>query len=407
MKQGILSGIKVVDFTQALAGPYCTQLLADFGADVIKVERPGSGDQSRGWGPPFLGTESAYFLGTNRNKRSIALELGTEGARPVLDRLVRNADVLVQNIPRASSRRKLGIDADQVMAVNPALVWVSISGFGMSGPEAEKPGYDVIAQAMSGTMALTGEPGSGPMRFPTPMADITSALYATIATLAALYERKESGQGQVVDMALLDGQATWLANVASSYLATGNPPTKRGNAHPNIAPYQPFTAADGRLILAVGTERLWERFTSVVPDGAALAEDARFRTNADRVAHREELEAEINRRLSEDNVAGWLEKFAEKAIPCGPILSPEQALEHPQLLARDMVVRVSHPTAGDVSILGNPMKLSRTPTVDPAPAPRLGEHSGAILSELGFSDSEHEKLQQDGVVSEPDRSEPD
>ena len=398
MKHGILSGIKVVDFTQALAGPYCTQLLADFGADVIKVERPGSGDQSRGWGPPFLGGESAYFLGTNRNKRSIGLELGSEEARPVLDRLVRNADVLVQNIPRASSRRKLGIDADQVMAINPALVWVSISGFGMSGPEAEKPGYDVIAQAMSGTMALTGEPGSDPMRFPTPMADITSALYATIATLAALYERKESGQGQVVDMALLDGQATWLANVASSYLATGTPPTKRGNAHPNIAPYQPFTAADGRLILAVGTERLWERFTSVVPEGRALADDERFRTNADRVSNRQELETELNRRLSDDTVSAWIEKFAQNGIPCGPILSPEEALEHPQLLARDMVVRVSHPSAGDVSSLGNPMKLSRTPTVDPVPAPRLGEHNAAILTELGFSASERETLRQEGVV---------
>jgi formyl-CoA transferase/CoA:oxalate CoA-transferase len=402
MKQGILSGIKVVDFTQALAGPYCTQLLADFGADVVKVERPGSGDQSRGWGPPFLGGESAYFLGTNRNKRSIALELGTDAARPVLERLVRNADVLVQNIPRASSRRKLGIDADQVMAVNPALIWVSISGFGMSGPEAEKPGYDVIAQAMSGTMALTGEPGSDPMRFPTPMADITSALYAVISTLAALYERKESGQGQVVDMALLDGQVTWLANVASSYLATGKPPTKRGNAHPNIAPYQPFSAADGRLILAVGTERLWERFTAMLPEGAALAEDERFRTNADRVANREALETEINRRLAENSVTAWIEKFAEKGIPAGPILSPQEALEHPQLLARDMVVRVSHPSAGDVRSLGNPMKLSRTPTVDPAPAPRLGEHSAAILTELGFSDSERKELEDNGVVSEPD-----
>lgn len=399
MNTGILTGIRVIDLTQALAGPYCTQLLADFGADIIKIERPGSGDQSRGWGPPFLEGESAYFLGTNRNKRSLALDLSKDGSRPVLERLIKGADVLIHNVPKHRSRVKLGIDAESAMAINPALVWASISGFGLTGPEAEKPGYDVLAQGMSGTMALTGEPDAGPTRFPTPMADITAALYATIAILGALYERRESGAGQIVDLALLDGQATWLANVASAYLATGNPPRKRGNAHPNIAPYQPFRAKDGWLILAVGTEAQWARFLEALPDGDALAKEATFRTNADRVAHREELEEAINSRLKGRNVEEWIDRFGEAGIPCGPILTPEAALEHPQLLARDMVIRMGHPKAGDIRTLGNPIKLSRTPTVPPVAAPTLGQHTAEVLEELGFSEPEIRKIIETGVAA--------
>lgn len=400
MNSGILTGVRVIDLTQALAGPYCTQLLADFGADIIKIERPGSGDQSRGWGPPFLEGESAYFLGTNRNKRSLALDLSKDGARPVLERLLKSADVLVHNVLKHKSRVKLGIDAETVMAINPALVWASISGFGLTGPEAEKPGYDVLAQGMSGTMALTGEPDAGPTRFPTPMADITSALYATIAVLGALYERRESGAGQIIDIALLDGQATWLANVASAYLATGNPPRKRGNAHPNIAPYQPFRAKDGRLILAVGTETQWVRFLEVLPDGGVLAQDQAFRTNADRVAHRERLEVEINKRLAGGSVDEWLNRFGGAGIPCGPILTPEAALEHPQLLAREMVVRMAHPKAGEIRTLGNPIKLSRTPIVPPVAPPTLGQHTREILEEVGFSSTEVGKVLEAGVAAE-------
>jgi crotonobetainyl-CoA:carnitine CoA-transferase CaiB-like acyl-CoA transferase len=400
MNRGILTGVRVIDLTQALAGPYCTQLLADFGADVIKIERPGSGDQSRGWGPPFLEGESAYFLGTNRNKRSLALDLSKEASKPILDRLLRSSDVLIHNVPKQSSRAKLGIDADRAMAINPALIWVSISGFGLTGPEAEKPGYDVLAQGMSGTMALTGEPESGPMRFPTPMADITSALYATIAVLGALYERRDSGAGQVVDIALLDGQATWLSNVASAYLATENPPRKRGNAHPNIAPYQPFRAKDGWLIIAVGTEAQWARFLDVLPDSAALREDSRFRTNADRVANREALEEALNSRLAGRTVEEWIGSFGGAGIPCGPILTPEAALVHPQLLAREMVVRMAHPKAGDVRTLGNPIKLSRTPTVTPVAAPTLGQHTREVLEEIGFSHREVDEAYEKGVAAE-------
>ncbi len=318
----------------------------------------------------------------------------------MLERLLKSADVLVHNVPKHKSRVKLGIDAETVMAINPALVWASISGFGLTGPEAEKPGYDVLAQGISGTMALTGEPDAGPTRFPTPMADITSALYATIAVLAALYERRESGAGQIIDIALLDGQATWLANVASAYLATGNPPRKRGNAHPNIAPYQPFRAKDGRLILAVGTEAQWVRFLELLPDGEVLAQDQAFRTNADRVAHRERLEVEINKRLAGGSVEEWLDRFGGAGIPCGPILTPEAALEHPQLLAREMVVRMAHPKAGEIRTLGNPIKLSRTPTVPPVAPPTLGQHTREILEEVGFSSTEVRTFLESGVAAE-------
>ncbi len=399
MNNSVLAGIRVLDLTQALAGPYCTQMLADFGAEVIKVERPGSGDQSRGWGPPFLETESAYFLGTNRNKRSIAFDMAAPESRPIVERLLRSVDVLIHNIPRASSRQKLGIEAEQALAANPALIWVSISGFGMTGPEAEKPGYDVIAQGMSGTMHLTGEPESGPTRFPTPMADITAALYGTISVLAALYERKESGIGQVIDLALLDGQLTWLSNVASAFLATNDPPQKRGNAHPNIAPYQPFHAADGWFILAAGTERHWGWLCAAVPDGESLSADGRFATNRDRVAHRSVLETELNRRFETAPVEHWITSLQGAGIPCGPILSPEQALTHPQLLAREMVVRMAHPSAGDIDTLGNPMNLSRTPVTYRRPAPRLGEHTDEILTELGFGEGEIADLVKQGVVA--------
>lgn len=398
MDTAILDDIRIIDLTQALAGPYCTQLLGDFGADVIKIERPDGGDQSRGWGPPFVGDESAYFLGTNRNKRSVTLNLKTDPGRDVLDRLIDTADVLIHNVPRASSRRKLGIDAETVTARNAQLVWVSISGFGLTGPEAEKPGYDVIAQAMSGTMWLTGEPDDGPMRFPTAIADITTGLYAAIGIIGALYERERSDRGQVLDLALLDSQTTWLANIASAFLATGDPPQKRGNAHPNIAPYQPFEAKDGWFILAVGTKRHWRRLIEVLDAGDTLGADPRFATNADRVSHRKELEEVLQRRFAEKPVAAWIDAFESAGIPCGPIQRPDQALTHPHILARDMVTELQHPTAGAVQTLGNPIKMDRTPPDVSAPAPRLGEHTDEILTELGYTMEEIEALHETSVV---------
>lgn len=393
-----LDGILVLDLTQALAGPYCTQLLGDLGAEVIKIERPDSGDQARGWGPPFVEGESSYFMGTNRNKRSLTLDLRADAAREVLGRLVDRADVLVHNVPRESSRRSLGIDAATVRARNRRIIWTSISGFGLTGPEAEKPGYDVIAQAMSGTMALTGESGSPPMRFPTPMADITTGMYAAMGILAALYEREHSGAGQDLDLALLDCQTTWLANVASSFLATGVAPAKRGNVHPNIAPYQPFSAADGSFILAAGTEGLWHKTLEVIDAAETLGADFRFATNRDRVAHREELETALNAIFAARSVADWIAAFESAGVPCGPILSPDQALTHPHLLAREMVVSMEHPVAGPVRAIGNPIKLGRTPTTIRSAAPPLGADTEAILASLGYSDVNIAAMRESNVI---------
>ncbi|GAP64127.1 hypothetical protein ARMA_2550 [Ardenticatena maritima] len=393
-----LHSIRVLDLTQALAGPYCAQLLGDLGADVIKIEHPRGGDQARGWGPPFLAGESAYFMGTNRNKRSLTLDLKQPAGREILWRLVDAADVLIHNVPRASSRRALGIDAETLMARNPRLIWVSITGFGLTGPEAEKPGYDVLAQAMSGTMALTGEPDQGPVRFPTPMADITTGVYAALGILAALFERERSGRGQVIDMALLDSQLTWLANVASAFLMAGVQPRKLGNAHPNLVPYQPFEAADGWFIVAVGSERLWQRFLDAIEAPDDLRQDPRFATNADRVRHRDVLVPRLAAIFKQRPVAAWLQALEAAGVPCGPILRPEEALAHPHVLARNMVWEMEHVAAGRVRTLGNPVHLQRTPPSVHRASPLLGEHTEEILRELGYNQEAIETLRREGVI---------
>ncbi|MCG8478246.1 MAG: CoA transferase [Spirochaetales bacterium] len=393
-----LDAITIIDLTQALAGPYCTQLLADLGARVIKIERPGSGDQARGWGPPFVGGESSYFMGTNRNKESLTLDLQDEEARACLHRLVERADVVVHNVPREATRKKLGIDSATVRSINPRIIWAAISGFGLTGPEAERPGYDVIAQAMSGTMALTGAPEDPPVRFPTPMADITAGMYTAMGILTALYERETSGEGQDIDVALLDAQSTWLSNVASAYLATGNPPTKRGNVHPNIAPYQPFRAADGWFILAAGTEGHWQKVVRLLGAEGSLGADARFTDNRRRVAHRGELEAALEEFFMRRPVVEWIAEFRECGVPCGPILSPEEALDHPHLAEREMVVALEHPSAGTVRSLGNPVKLSRSAVRFRSAAPLLGSDSDSVLAELGYTSEEIADLRRRGVV---------
>lgn len=394
MNDTVLAGITVIDMTQALAGPYCTQLLGDFGADVIKIERPGSGDQARGWGPPFVEGESSYFLGTNRNKRSLTLDLTRPEAREVLKRLIDRADVLVHNVPRESSRKKLGIDADSIRTRNPRIVWASITGFGLTGPEAERPGYDVIAQGMSGTMALTGDSDDGPIRFPTPMADITTGMYTAMGILAALYERERSGQGQEIDLALLDSQTTWLSNVASAFLSTGDAPRKRGNAHPNIAPYQPFRASDGWFILAAGTETHWKQVVAAIGGTDTIGTDPRFATNRDRVANRAAMVEALEGSFTTQSVAYWIEAFQTRGVPCGPIYRPEESLTHPHVLARQMVVSMDHPTAGTVRALGNPIKMSRTPATVRKAAPSLGEDTTEILHGLGYSENEISELRE-------------
>jgi formyl-CoA transferase/CoA:oxalate CoA-transferase len=399
MNKSPLDGIVVLDLTQALAGPYCTQILGDLGADVIKIERPGSGDQSRGWGPPFVEGESSYFMGTNRNKRSLTLNLQEAPARDVLYRLVDTADVLVHNVPRADARSKLGIDAETIRSRNPRIIWAAISGFGLTGPEAEKPGYDVIAQAMSGTMALTGGVDDGPARFPTPMADITTGMYAAMGIVTALFDRERTGEGQELDVALLDSQVTWLSNVASAFLATGKAPVKRGNVHPNIAPYQPFQAKDGWFILAAGTEVHWQKVLRILgTEDGELGTDPRFSTNRDRVANRAAMEELLQVHFRERVVEEWIRDLESAGVPCGPILSPDQILGHPHIAAREMIVGLEHPAAGLVRSLGNPMKLSRTPVEYRKAAPILGEDSDVILRSLGYDDEAIAELRRGGAV---------
>lgn len=397
MTMSPLDDIRVLDLTQALAGPYCTQLLGDLGADVIKIERPNEGDQARGWGPPFLAGQSAYFLGSNRNKRGLALDLQRPRGQEVLWRLVEQADVLVHNVPRRATRAKLGIDETTLRARNPRLIYASVTGFGLTGPYAERPGYDVIAQGMSGTMALTGEPDGGPMRFPTPIADITTGIYCALGIVSALYARERTGQGQSIDTALLDSQITWLANIGSSFLATGEPPKKLGNLHPSIVPYQPFLAADKWIIVAVGTERLWARLLEVL-EMPELAADPRYATNADRLAHRAALIPLLEWRFSQEPATYWLERLDRAGIPAGPINPVEEALTGEHVLARGMVVELDHPVAGLVRSLGNPIKLDGTPVAYRRPAPLLGQHTAEILTELGYTGEELARLRGEGVV---------
>jgi len=387
-----------MDFTQALAGPYCTMLLGDLGAEVIKVERPGEGDQSRGWGPPFLAGESAYFLGCNRNKRSLALNVATDEGQRIMHRLLEQADVFVNNLPRHSSLEKYSLDAATWRQRHPRLIHCSITGFGRGGPYADRSGYDVLAQAMSGTMALTGEPDGEPMRFPTAIADITAGIYALVGILGALLVRERTGEGQTLDVTLLDSQITWLSYVAANYFATGERPPRLGNLHPTIVPYQPFRARDKFFIVGVGTERLWQRFCQVLGIEETLMTDARFASNTERLAHREELVALLQSIFRQEEAGHWLEVLTAADIPCGPINHVDEALSDPQVLARQMIVELEHPLCGVVKSLGCPVVLSATPVSYRRPPPLLGQHTADILAELGYSAADVARLRAEGVV---------
>jgi crotonobetainyl-CoA:carnitine CoA-transferase CaiB-like acyl-CoA transferase len=398
-----LEGICVIDLTQALAGPYCTMMLGDLGADVVKIEPPGRGDMSRGWGPPFVEGESAYFLSINRNKRGLTVNFKAPEGQRILHRLAEGADVFIVNIPRMESLQRGRIDPETLQAINPRLIYCAISGYGFTGPKAGRGGYDVVAQGEAGLMSLTGEPDGGPIRFPTPMADITAGIYATIGILSALLARERTGQGQFVDIALLDSQITWLANVGGSYFATGQRPPRLGNVHPTITPYQPFRARDkgqetGYIIVAVGTERLWQRFCALLGIEDTIMVDPRFATNAQRNEHRAELIPLLQAILEKEKAAYWLERFVAEGIPSGPINFPDETLADPQLLARGMIVELEHPLAGLARSIGNPVHLSETPITYRLPPPLLGEHNGEVLSALGYDAEQVEGLREQGVI---------
>ena len=394
----ILRGLRVVDMTEALAGPYCAMYLGDMGADVVKVERVGQGDQTRGWGPPFLNGESAYFMSTNRNKRSLTLDAADPEGRAILHRLIEGADVFINNLPRMASMQKLGIDPEACLERNPRLIHVCVTGFGHSGPRAGQPGYDILAQGMSGIMSLTGEPDGAPIRYPVPISDMTVGLYALIAILAALYERERTGRGQAIDAAILESQMGWLTNLAGSYFATGENPARLGNVHPSITPYQTFATADGWIIIAGGTDRIWARLCDVLGIPAEVRDDPRYATNPARNVNRTEVQAMLSERFCTRPSAEWLERLREADVPSGPIYLLDQALADPQVIERGFIVELEHPIAGLVRSLGFPPHMRPGAITYRRPPPTLGQHTDDILRELDMTDEEIVALRRRGVI---------
>ena len=378
-----------MELSEALAGPYCAMLLGDFGADVIKIERPGVGDQSRGWGPPFVSGESAYFLGANRNKRSVALNYDHPRGAEALRRMIAAADVFITNQASLASLQKRGIDAETLCERNPRLIYCSITGYGFTGPKAGRPGYDILAQAEAGVMSFTGEPDGGPMRYPIAIADMTCGMYSAMGILAALYAREKTGRGQFLDMALFDSQLTWLANIGSSYLNAKVAPKRWGNAHPSIVPYEVFRGRDGRcFVLGVGTEALWKKFVRMTGMESSVGQDERFQSNALRTNNRGALMPILQKKFDEQAASAWLERLAAAEIPAAPINTVEEAVNDAQTQARSMIVQIEHPALGVARSIGNPIKFSETPVSYRLPPPMLGEHTTTILQELGYSEAE-------------------
>jgi crotonobetainyl-CoA:carnitine CoA-transferase CaiB-like acyl-CoA transferase len=364
---------------------------------VIKIETPGSGDQSRGWGPPFIEGESAYFLSINRNKRSLTLDIKSAEGQVILHKLITTADVFVCNIPKESSRRRARVDAETLQTLNPKLIYCLISGYGSTGPYAERPGYDLIAQGEAGLMSITGEPEGEPIRYPIPIADITTGLYSTIGILAGLLTRTRTNQGQVLDMTLLESQSAWLTMLASSLLNGNHQPQRLGNTHPNIVPYQVFRAKDKYIILTVGTEKLWQAFCGAL-GLEHLKTDPRFATNKDRNRNRAELIPVLDELFGSQPAGYWLEKLKDTGIPNGPINTIADTLAHPQHRARRFVVELEHPLIGWVKSMGNPVNLSATPVSYRLAPPTLGQHTQALLAELGYNEAAIVSLGEQGVV---------
>lgn len=392
-----LDGLLVVDLTRVLSGPYCTMLLADMGARVIKIEQPGRGDDTRGWGPPFVGEESAYFLSINRNKESLTLDLKKPEARGILEQLLDRADILVENF-RPGAMERLGFGHDSVSLRWPRLVYCSISGFGQTGPRRDQPGYDAVIQAEAGLMSITGESDGPPLRLGVAIADIVTGMFAAQGISMALLARSRSGLGQLVDIGMLDSTVALLTYQAANYFATGRAPGRLGNRHPTIVPYETFEAADGAFVLAVGNDDLWRRFCRVIelPD---LADDPRFVTNRARVRHYDELKPLLDGRLRTRPRADWIASLNRERVPCGAVRDVAEVLNDPQLAAREMVQAVEHAALGTVRALGVPIKLSSTPgTVRTAP-PTLGQHTDQILrTDLNLSDAEIARLRSAGAV---------
>ncbi len=392
-----LRGIRVLDLSRILAGPYCTMMLGDLGAEIIKVEQPRVGDGTRQWGPPFKGGESAYFICINRNKKSITVNLKHPRGIKIIKQLVKKSDVLVENF-RYGTMDKLGLDYETLKKINPKLIYCTISAFGTTGPYRELPGYDFLVQAMGGIMSITGEPDGPPMKVGVAIIDVTAALYATSAILAALFYREKTGEGQKVETSLIEAQVAWLINVGSNYLVSGEVPKRYGNAHPNIVPYQVFKVKDGYVALAIGNDLQWKKFCELA-GVKELAENPKFETNPKRVENRKELIKILDKLMLEKRGKEWIKLCRDNGIPCGPINTIDKVFNDPQVLNRGMVVEVDHPTAGKIKLAGIPMKFSRTPAFVKSPPPLLGEHTNEVLSNLlGYSKEEILNLRKEQVI---------
>jgi crotonobetainyl-CoA:carnitine CoA-transferase CaiB-like acyl-CoA transferase len=393
-----LDGIKVLDVTRVLAGPWCTMTLADLGAEVWKIENPSGGDDTRSWTPPSVDGISTYFLAANRNKKSVAVDLKTPQGRAVVAALAARADVLVANL-RPSSLRSAGLDYEQASAINPRLVHCSISGYGREGPFAERPGYDFVMQAETGFMSITGEIAGEPMRLGVAFVDLAAGANATQAILAALYARERTGMGQSIDIALYDSALHFLANIASGYLNTGDNPTRFGNAHASIVPYQLFDTADGSIALAVGNDQQYRRLCCDVLGCQELWTDARFATNALRTANREVLIPGLQAQIGGHATAELLSRLNQHGIPGGAVRSVAEAFGSPEALARDVVVTAAHPRLGEVRTVRSPLRLSGTPTVASVAPPGLGQHTGEVLARvLAYSPAQIAELERQGAV---------
>jgi crotonobetainyl-CoA:carnitine CoA-transferase CaiB-like acyl-CoA transferase len=394
---GALSDVLVLDFSRVLAGPYCTMLLGDMGATVLKVEDPWSGDGTRGWGPPFVGAESAYFLSVNRNKRSLTLDLSSETGQNLARGLAARADVVVENFRRGTMAR-FGLDYPHLSASNPGLVYASITGYGQTGPYADLPGYDFTIQAEGGLLSVTGPEEGEPCKVGVAVGDIVTGLQTAVAILSALHHRTRTGAGQFIDVALLDSQVGWLANVAQGYLSTGELPRRHGNAHPNIVPYGTFPASDGMVAVGGGTDAHFARICAL-GGHPELSQDPRFKTNADRVAHRETLIPLLNRLFQTRTVNAWVSALREVGVPVAPVQDLAQVFSDPQVLHRNMVQTVAHETEGPISLVGPVPKLSETPASIRSAPPPLGAHTDEVLGMyLGYSPTQLADLRTQGVI---------
>ncbi|MBR7792884.1 CoA transferase [Undibacterium sp. FT147W] len=408
LQKKALGHIRILDLTRVLAGPWCAQNFADLGAEVIKVERPGNGDDTRSWGPPYLRdqngdntTEAAYYLAANRGKQAITVDISTPEGQEIIKKLAAQSDVVLENY-KVGQLKKYGLDYASLKEMKPDLIYCSITGFGQNGPYAHRAGYDFIVQGMGGFMSLTGErdelPGGGPQKAGVAIADLMTGMYATIAVMAALTHRDRTGEGQYIDMALLDVQVAMLANMNTNYLASGKPPVRWGNAHPNIVPYQTFATSDGHIIVAAGNDGQYKKFVAAGGE-EQLASDERFSTNPARVANREVLIPLLAEMVKRKSRQEWIALLEEAGVPCGPINRLDDVFNDPQVKARGMQITLPHPTAGSVKLVGSPMKLSATPPDYQAPPPLLGQHTDQILkSVLGYDDEQLNQFRQRGII---------